>query len=38
MQQGDDVFGFVSINEGIKVHKNECPNAISQRRAIALWV
>ena len=26
---GDDVFGFVSINEGIKVHKNECPNAIS---------
>jgi guanosine-3',5'-bis(diphosphate) 3'-pyrophosphohydrolase len=28
---GDDVFGFVSINEGIKVHKNECPNAISLR-------
>ncbi len=26
---GDDVFGFVSINDGIKVHKNECPNAIS---------
>jgi GTP pyrophosphokinase len=26
---GDEVFGFVSINEGIKVHKNECPNAIS---------
>ena len=26
---GDEVFGFVSINDGIKVHKNECPNAIS---------
>lgn len=26
---GDEVFGFVSINGGIKVHKNECPNAIS---------
>ncbi|CAM1343624.1 RelA/SpoT family protein [Tenacibaculum amylolyticum] len=26
---GDDVFGFVTINDGIKVHKNNCPNAIS---------
>lgn len=26
---GDDVFGFVSVNEGIKVHKKNCPNAIS---------
>lgn len=25
---GDDVFGFVSVNEGIKVHKKNCPNAI----------
>ena len=24
---GDDVFGFVSINEGIKIHKTNCPNA-----------
>jgi GTP diphosphokinase / guanosine-3',5'-bis(diphosphate) 3'-diphosphatase len=26
---GDKVFGFVTINEGIKVHKKNCPNAIS---------
>ncbi|TCP24772.1 GTP pyrophosphokinase [Tenacibaculum skagerrakense] len=26
---GDSVFGFVTINDGIKVHKNNCPNAIS---------
>lgn len=25
---GDVVFGFVTINEGIKVHKKNCPNAI----------
>ncbi|MDT7829958.1 RelA/SpoT family protein [Pricia sp. S334] len=25
---GDPVFGFVSVNEGIKVHKKNCPNAI----------
>jgi GTP pyrophosphokinase len=26
---GDEVFGFVTINEGIKIHKTNCPNAIS---------
>lgn len=26
---GDNVFGFLTINEGIKVHKKNCPNAIS---------
>ncbi|WP_237275075.1 RelA/SpoT family protein [Tenacibaculum ovolyticum] len=26
---GDKVFGFVTINEGIKIHKNDCPNSIS---------
>lgn len=26
---GDEVFGFVSVSDGIKVHKKNCPNAIS---------
>ncbi|MBE7630110.1 RelA/SpoT family protein [Tenacibaculum piscium] len=26
---GDKVFAFTTINEGIKIHKNNCPNAIS---------
>jgi GTP pyrophosphokinase len=26
---GDKVFGFLTINEGIKVHKKNCPNALS---------
>jgi GTP pyrophosphokinase len=26
---GDDVFGFLTINDGIKIHKKDCPNAIS---------
>ena len=24
---GDTIFGFVTINEGIKIHRNSCPNA-----------
>ena len=41
---GDDVFGFITINEGIKVHKKDCPNAISlqsnyaYRIIIAKWI
>jgi GTP pyrophosphokinase len=26
---GDKVFGFITINDGIKIHKQNCPNAIS---------
>lgn len=28
---GDKVFGFVTVSEGIKVHKNNCPNAVSMQ-------
>jgi GTP pyrophosphokinase len=35
---GDPVFGFTTINEGIKVHKNNCPNAISMRSKYAYRV
>ncbi|CAM3356223.1 Bifunctional (P)ppGpp synthetase/guanosine-3',5'-bis(Diphosphate) 3'-pyrophosphohydrolase [Flavobacterium longum] len=41
---GDDVFGFVTVNEGIKVHKKDCPNAIAlqsnyaYRIMVAKWI
>ena len=35
---GDKVFGFVTINEGIKVHKKDCPNAISMQSNYAYRV
>lgn len=41
---GDSVFGFITINEGIKVHKKDCPNAISlqsnyaYRIILAKWI
>ena len=41
---GDKVFGFLSIKEGIKVHKKNCPNALSlqsnyaYRIILAKWI
>ncbi|MDA0316184.1 MAG: RelA/SpoT family protein [Bacteroidetes bacterium] len=41
---GDKVFGFLSIKEGIKVHKKNCPNAVSlqsnyaYRIVLAKWI
>jgi GTP pyrophosphokinase len=32
---GDPVFGFTTVSEGIKVHKNNCPNAISLQSKFA---
>ncbi len=29
---GDPVFGFVGVNGGIKIHRNDCPNAPEMRR------
>ncbi|PQB04709.1 RelA/SpoT family protein [Aureitalea marina] len=41
---GDDVFGFLTVNDGIKVHKLSCPNALqlqsnySYRIMSAKWI
>jgi len=35
---GDNVFGFLTINDGIKVHKSDCPNAISMQSNYAYRV
>ncbi len=41
---GDEVFGFVTINEGIKVHKRDCPNSLAMqsnyayRIMLAKWI
>lgn len=41
---GDKIFGFITISEGIKVHNDNCPNAINLRAnfdyrvLVAKWV
>ena len=41
---GDQVFGFLTINDGIKIHKKNCPNALSlqsnyaYRIMLAKWI
>ena len=32
---GDNVFGFITVSDGIKVHKRNCPNAISMQSQYA---
>lgn len=35
---GDDVFGFVTVNRGIKVHRVDCPNAQALREKMGYRV
>jgi len=40
---GDSVFGFITINQGVKIHRSDCPNAVhlqskyAYRCIKALW-
>jgi GTP pyrophosphokinase len=35
---GDSVFGFITVNEGIKVHNKECPNSLALQSNFAYRV
>lgn len=35
---GDAVFGFITVNEGVKVHHKECPNALALQSNFAYRV
>ena len=35
---GDSVFGFITVNDGIKVHHKECPNSIALQSNFAYRV
>lgn len=35
---GDDIFGFVTINRGIKIHRTDCPNANRLRESLGYRV
>jgi len=35
---GDAVFGFITVNEGVKVHHKECPNALTLQSNFAYRV
>ena len=38
IQSGDPVFGFISVNDGIKVHHKECKNALALQSNFAYRV